>query len=66
MTPRILLDAETAAEMLSIKSKDRVDELRLSGKLVAVKDGREYKYRLEDLQAYADSLPTYEPKSMAS
>jgi hypothetical protein len=66
MTARILCDAETAAELLSIKSKDRIDELRVSGRLVAVKDGREYKYRLEDLQAYADSLPTYEPKSVAS
>jgi excisionase family DNA binding protein len=66
MTARYLYSAEEAAELLSIKSKDRVDELRLSGKLLAVKDGREYKYRPDDLQAYADSLPTYEPKSMAS
>ena len=61
MSPRILYDAESAATALSIKSKDRVDELRRSGDLVAVKDGREYKYRLADLQAYADALPVYDP-----
>lgn len=66
MSARYLYSAEEAAELLSIKSKDRIDELRLAGRLVAVKDGREYKYRPADLQEYADSLPTYEPRSMAS
>jgi hypothetical protein len=66
MTARILYDAESAAAVLSIKSKDRVDELRRSGDLIAVKDGREYKYRLADLQSYADSLPVFEPNGVAS
>ncbi|OBI08625.1 hypothetical protein A5715_00575 [Mycolicibacter heraklionensis] len=57
---RLLYDAEGAAELLST-SERRIHELRRAGALVAVQDGREFKFRWEDLQAYADRLPTYEP-----
>ena len=52
---KILYDKSGAAEILSM-SEDRVDRLRRAGKLIAVLDGREYKYRADDLQRYADSL----------
>ena len=54
---KILYDKSSAAEVLST-SERRVDELRRAGKLLAVQDGREWKYRADDLQAYADSLIT--------
>ncbi|BDY31450.1 DNA-binding protein [Mycolicibacterium mageritense] len=54
---KILYDKAGAAEVLST-SERRITELRLSGKLVGVLDGREWKYRADDLQRYADSLPT--------
>lgn len=59
-TVRLLYDAEGAAELLST-SERRIHELRRSGALIAVQDGREFKYRLDDLQAYVDRLRTYEP-----
>lgn len=52
---KILYDKSGAAEILSM-SEDRVDRLRRAGKLIAVLDGREWKYRADDLQRYADSL----------
>lgn len=57
---RLLYDKQGAAEMLST-SERRIDELRRAGHLLAVQDGREYKYRHDDLCAYADSLPSAEP-----
>lgn len=54
---RILYDAKTAAEMLSTSQRS-IDDLRRGGKLIAVKHGRAWKYRHEDLVAYADSLQT--------
>lgn len=56
-TRKILCDKAAAAEVLST-SERRVTELRLSGKLIGVLDGREWKYRWEDLERYADSLMT--------
>lgn len=58
---KLLLDRAAAAEALST-SERRIDELRRAGVLFAVQDGREYKYRVQDLQVYVDSLQTFEPK----
>lgn len=60
MVDRLLYDAEAAAEMLSTTPK-RVSELRRAGVLVAVKDGKKFKFRGDDLQAYVDRLRAYEP-----
>ena len=57
---RLLYDAEGAAELLST-TKTRVHDLRRAGALVAVQDGRQFKFRLDDLQAYIDQLATFEP-----
>lgn len=57
---KLLYDKRAAAEMLSM-SERRIDELRRSGKLLAVKDGRESKYTHEDLQRYVASLADWEP-----
>ena len=57
---RLLYDAEGAAELLST-TKTRVHELRKSGALPARQDGRQYKFSRDDLQAYIDGLPTFEP-----
>lgn len=61
---KLLYDGDGAADVLST-SRYRVDELRRAGKLVAVQDGGVYKYRHDDLQAYIDGLPAYEPKRSA-
>jgi excisionase family DNA binding protein len=61
MTDRLLYDDDGAAELLSTTPR-RVADLRRAGELVAVKDGRTYKYRRDDLQTYVDALPSYEPK----
>jgi excisionase family DNA binding protein len=61
MTDRLLYDDDGAAELLSTTPR-RVADLRRAGELVAVKDGRTYKYRRDDLQTYVDTLPYYEPK----
>ena len=60
MTDRGLLNREGAAEYLST-SAYRVDGLRRAGTIPAVQDGREWKFRPADLDAYIDSLPAFEP-----
>ncbi|AVJ50252.1 excise [Mycobacterium phage Mendokysei] len=62
---RLIYDEESAAELLSTTPR-RLAELRRAGEIVAVRDGRAYKYRADDLQAYVNSLPTYEPGQVAS
>lgn len=59
---KILYDKAGAAEQLSI-SERMVDDLRKSGELRSKKLGREYKFRHEDLAAYAESLDEYEPEA---
>lgn len=54
---KLLYDEKSAAEMLSISQRHLAD-LRRAGKIIAVKEGRGYKYRHQDMQAYADSLTT--------
>lgn len=56
-TQRILYDKTGAADMLST-SERRIDELRRAGLLVAVQDGREFKYTAAELQRYVDTLRT--------
>lgn len=58
-----LFDKFGAGEYLST-SERRIDELRRAGKLTAVQDGREYKYRLADLEEYIAGLPVWEPRSV--
>jgi hypothetical protein len=55
---RLLYDTAGAAIMLST-SERRVDDLRRAGMLPAVIDGNEYRYRLEELRNYTDSLPSW-------
>jgi excisionase family DNA binding protein len=57
---RLLYDKAAAAQALST-SERRIDELRRSGELTAVQDGREYKYRMSDLEDYVAGLPVCEP-----
>lgn len=57
-----LFNKDGAAEYLSTSDR-RVDELRRAGLLTAVQDGREYKYRLIDLEEYIAGLPVWEPRS---
>ena len=59
---KLLYDKAAAAEALST-SERRIDELRRSGELNAVQDGREYKFTAAELQRYVDSLDEYEPRS---
>ena len=54
---KILYDARGAAEMLSM-SQRHLDDLRRAGKIIAVQEGRGFKYRHEDLVAFAEKLPT--------
>jgi excisionase family DNA binding protein len=57
---RFLYDADGAAELLSTSPR-RIHELRRAGKLAAVSDGRKFKFTDDELQRYAESLPSYEP-----
>lgn len=57
---KILYDTEEAAAALSTTPK-RIAELRRSGALCAVRDGRKYKFTAAELQRYVDHLPAYEP-----
>lgn len=57
MTGRLLYNKASAAEQLSTSVR-RIDELRRAGRLIAVQDGREYKYTHAELQRYVDSLAT--------
>lgn len=57
---RLLYDANGAAEMLSTTPR-RIHDMRRAGVLAAVKEGRAYKFRRDDLQAYVDGLDTFEP-----
>lgn len=52
-----LFSKEGAASYLATSTR-RVDELRRAGKLLAVLDGREFKYTAADLDAYIDGLKT--------
>jgi hypothetical protein len=52
-----LLDRDGAAAYLSTSSR-RIDELRRGGRLLAVKDGCEWKFTPADLDAYIAKLPT--------
>lgn len=65
MSDRLLYDADGAAVLLSTTPK-RVSELRRAGELPAVKDGKKFKFRRDDLLAYVDRLPTFEPGQVAS
>lgn len=60
MTPPLLYSADAAADQLGTTTR-RIHELRRAGKLLAVLDGRQYKFRSQDLQDYVDSLPSWEP-----
>lgn len=65
-TPPVgLFNREAAAVYISTSDR-RVDELRRAGLLTSVQDGREWKYRRADLDAYIESLPEYEPGRRAS
>jgi excisionase family DNA binding protein len=55
MTERLLYDKASAAAML-FTSQGRVDELRRTGRLRAVKDGSKWKFRHSDLENYVESL----------
>ena len=59
---KLLYDKTAAAEALST-SERRIDELRRAGLLNAVQDGREFKFTLEELQRYVNSLPEFEPRA---
>lgn len=48
---------EFAADYLDTSPR-RVDELRKAGVLPSVRDGREWKFRISDLDAYIANLPT--------
>jgi succinate dehydrogenase/fumarate reductase flavoprotein subunit len=65
MPERGLYDKDAAAVYLSTSAR-RIDELRRAGDLVAAVDGREYKYRRRDLDAYCDGLKDFEPGQVAS
>ena len=52
---RLLYDRDAAAEALSTSPR-RIDELRRAGLLLAVQDGRSWKFRHDDLQRYIDGL----------
>lgn len=56
---KLLYSPESAAELLDTTPR-RIHELRRAGSLAAVQDGRQYKFKLEELQRYADSLPLFE------
>lgn len=56
LTQRGLFDRAQAADFLSTSAR-RVDELRRTGVLRAVRDGREYKFTSSDLLTYIDGLP---------
>lgn len=65
MSIRGLYNKFGAADYLST-SERRVDELRRAGILIAVQDGREWKFRRVDLDTYIDSLPEFEPGKKVS
>lgn len=52
-----LLSKEGAATYLATSTR-RVDELRRAGQLLAVLDGREFKYLAADLDTYIAGLKT--------
>ena len=52
-----LLDRKAAAEYLACTAR-RVDDLRREGRLLAVLDGAQWRYRLIHLDAFIESLPT--------
>lgn len=56
---RVLYDRDGAAEQLSTSAR-RVDDLRRARLLLAVRDGREWKYTAAELRRYAESLPSSE------
>ena len=56
---KILYDGPSAAEVLSI-SQRHLDDLRRARKILAVKEGRGWKYRHDDLVAFAEKLPSSE------
>lgn len=62
MTAKLLYTAREAAEMLST-NEYRIAELRRSGKLAAVLDGRKFKFTRDELERYVAALPSYEPVS---
>lgn len=66
MDQRLLYDRESAAKQLSTSAR-RIDELRRSGRLLAVWDGNKHKFTHEDLQRYVDSLqPLHELRPIAA
>lgn len=54
---RALRDRERAAAYLSMTVR-RLDDLRRSGAIRAVRDGNRWKYTTDALDAYVESLPT--------
>lgn len=64
MTPtdRILVDKPEAARMLSISVR-QIDEARRRGDLAAKKHGTKVLFHVDELQRFADALPSDEPRS---
>jgi excisionase family DNA binding protein len=60
MPDRGLYDKDSAADYLSTSDR-RIDELRRAGDLIAVRDGREFKYNREALDEYRLGLEEFEP-----
>lgn len=59
---RRLLSRRDAAEYLAM-SERRLDEITKAGELAAKRDNRSVKYDIEELDRWADSLPSYEPRA---
>ncbi|SHR07436.1 Gp56 [Mycobacteroides abscessus subsp. abscessus] len=57
LEPGALRDRERAAAYLSMTVR-RLDDLRRSGAIRAVRDGNRWKYTTSALDEYVDSLPT--------
>jgi excisionase family DNA binding protein len=56
-----LLGKKAAAEALSMSTR-RLDDLVAHGEIAAVRDGGLVKFRPSELQRYAESLPSWEPR----
>lgn len=57
-----LLGKKDAAAALAMSTR-RLDDLVAKGEITAVRDGGLVKFRPAELQRYAESLPSWEPRS---
>lgn len=64
--PPVLVDKETAAQLLGRISEFKLDELLRAGRITAKRIDKRVVFDVDEVRRFAKDLPAWEPKGVAS